>query len=86
MAPVPTLLRPRRLFRYALLLWLLYSLHHTYQVHQRQRIDPTSEWGRYAKRPGARGRALMALIVLQVGPLYALARLGLAPHRLDRAM
>ncbi|KAL7575880.1 hypothetical protein ACA910_003193 [Epithemia clementina (nom. ined.)] len=44
-------------------------------VRRRQRIDATSEWERYAKHPGARGRALMSLVFLQVVPLWVLSRL-----------
>ncbi|GAX14223.1 hypothetical protein FisN_20Hh153 [Fistulifera solaris] len=34
------------------------------QVKQRQAQDATSEWGRYARNPGARGRALLTLVLV----------------------
>ena len=37
---------------------------------QRQQLDGTSEWGRYAKHPMTRGRALSSLMLLQVLPLW----------------
>ena len=45
------------------------------QVKLRQRLDATSEWGRYARNPGARGRALIVLVFLKVLPLYMLSRI-----------
>lgn len=45
------------------------------QVKARQSLDATSEWGRYARNPGARGRALGALIALQVVPLFWISQL-----------
>ena len=51
-------------------LGILYNLHQWRAVKRRQAIDATSEWGRYAKYPGARGRALV-LVALRA----ALARL-----------
>jgi len=35
----------------------------SYAAHRRQRVDATSEWGRYADFPSARGMALMALMM-----------------------
>lgn len=37
------------------------------RVRRRQAVDPTSEWGRYADRPAARGRAL-GLLLTRVAP------------------
>jgi predicted unusual protein kinase regulating ubiquinone biosynthesis (AarF/ABC1/UbiB family) len=34
------------------------------RVKQRQAVDATSEWGRYARKPGARGRALVVVMGL----------------------
>ena len=45
-----------------------------WQVKQRQALDATSEWGRYARNPGARGRALMALAVWVAMGGYVRAR------------
>lgn len=36
------------------------------KTRQRQSLDPTSEWQRYAKKPGARGRAIMVLMMKQM--------------------
>lgn len=44
------------------------------QVKQRQALDATSEWGRYARNPGARGRALVALAMWVTMGGYARAR------------
>lgn len=35
----------------------------TTKAHRRQKIDPTSEWGRYADNPSARGMALTLLLM-----------------------
>lgn len=48
-----------------------------HQVKRRQRVDATSEWGRYARNPGARGRALITLAFLQVLPLYLSVKMPL---------
>lgn len=45
------------------------------QVKKRQALDATSEWGRYARNPGARGRALMALTTWVAVTGYGRARL-----------
>ena len=49
--------------RLAVTTWLTKSIWDWQRVKRRQAIDATSEWSRYASRPAARGRALMALIV-----------------------
>jgi predicted unusual protein kinase regulating ubiquinone biosynthesis (AarF/ABC1/UbiB family) len=41
---------------------------------RRQALDATSEWGRYAKHPGARGRALLTLALFKVLPLWILSK------------
>jgi predicted unusual protein kinase regulating ubiquinone biosynthesis (AarF/ABC1/UbiB family) len=46
------------------------------QVKKRQAMDATSEWGRYASNPGARGRALGALIALQIVPLFWVSKIA----------
>jgi predicted unusual protein kinase regulating ubiquinone biosynthesis (AarF/ABC1/UbiB family) len=61
----------------ASLLWLtVLSTVELVQVRRRQAADATSEWSRYAQRPGARGRAAMALL-LQILPLYLSSKLPL---------
>ena len=45
------------------------------QIKRRQAADATSEWGRYSRNPGARGRALMALLFCKVLPLFLLTKL-----------
>lgn len=54
------------------LLWFTWTTVQAIQTKNRQRIDPTSEWARYARNPGARGRALGNLL-LKVTPLYFLS-------------
>lgn len=49
--------------RFVLVLWLLMASTHTFRVSRRQAVDATSEWGRYARNPGARGRALTWLLM-----------------------
>jgi hypothetical protein len=41
------------------------SIFSTINTRRRQSMDPTSEWSRYARRPGARGRAILWLFVRQ---------------------
>jgi hypothetical protein len=48
---------------------------------RRQAIDATSEWGRYARNPGARGRALLTLALVKVLPLWLLAQVVPAKQR-----
>lgn len=57
-------------------------------VKRRQAADATSEWGRYSKNPGARGRALMALLFGKVLPLFILTKvpLLLGAQRRDRLL
>jgi predicted unusual protein kinase regulating ubiquinone biosynthesis (AarF/ABC1/UbiB family) len=62
-------------FKSFTVIWLFYSLQHSFRVRLRQSKDPTSEWGRYANYPGARGRALVWLVAGQIIPMYGLARL-----------
>jgi len=45
------------------------------RVKRRQAIDATSEWGRYARHPGARGRALANLVLMKLLPVYLLAKI-----------
>ena len=47
----------------ALLLYVLRAAREFVLTYGRQKIDATSEWGRYADDPAARGRALMILCV-----------------------
>jgi len=50
-------------WRFALVVFLQQSLWNWKAVKRRQASDPTSEWGRYARNPGARGRALMITLL-----------------------
>ena len=69
----PQLSKPKHLIRLVvkwIALWLtITSLIRQVQVKRRQRLDATSEWGRYAAHPGARGRAVLSL-VLQILPFW----------------
>lgn len=56
------------------------------QVKRRQARDATSEWGRYARYPGARGRALIVLLFFKVLPLYLLSKLPIGAKRKDRLL
>ena len=42
---------------------LLTNLIEGIAAYKRQQIDPTSEWGRYADKPAARGMALTLLLL-----------------------
>lgn len=71
-------LPPKRTFvRLILLTWIIYSVLHAIRVKQRQRLDATSEWARYARHPSARAGALFGLI-LQMIP-YSIAAILLPP-------
>ena len=60
-------LQNRRFILSTLLLGIqLYIAFDLILIHRRQRIDPTSEWGRYANHPSKRGLALMILIVRMI--------------------
>ena len=52
-----------------LLLFSLYSIYTTYRTQQRQRIDPTSEWERYAQYPLARTMAILQIVLFQMLPM-----------------
>ena len=54
---------------------IVYNTIDLIRVKQRQRLDATSEWGRYASRPGARGRAILSLCVIKMVPLFTAAKL-----------
>jgi predicted unusual protein kinase regulating ubiquinone biosynthesis (AarF/ABC1/UbiB family) len=45
--------------------WIAVSVLSTVHTNRRQAKDATSEWSRYAEKPGARGRAIMWLVVRQ---------------------
>jgi hypothetical protein len=51
--------------RVAVLVWILVSILSTIHTNQRQAKDATSEWQRFSRRPGARGRAILWLLVKQ---------------------
>ena len=44
------------------ILLALYTIRDTVQTRKRQKVDPTSEWGRYADHPSVRGMALFVLL------------------------
>ena len=48
---------------------LTYSIYTTYRCQQRQRVDPTSEWERYAQYPLARTMAMTQILLFQMIPL-----------------
>lgn len=66
--------RRRHVVIAALLWFTLLSTVELVSVKRRQAADATSEWSRYAQRPGARGRAAVALL-LQILPLYLASKL-----------
>lgn len=45
---------------------LITAIFSNVKTRQRQSLDATSEWQRYAERPGARGRAIMVVMIKQV--------------------
>jgi predicted unusual protein kinase regulating ubiquinone biosynthesis (AarF/ABC1/UbiB family) len=55
------------------------------RVRRRQAVDATSEWSRYAKYPGARGRAAVSLLI-QIAPFFVLSKLPLLPSRPRRGL
>jgi hypothetical protein len=55
----------KRLARVVMIVWFLVSIVSTVQTNRRQAQDATSEWSRYAEKPGARGRAILWLLVQQ---------------------
>ncbi len=80
----------RRNIRPALYILAIYllssSLLHTVRVKQRQSNDATSEWGRYASNPAARGRAVVSLC-LKLIPFWLVERtiLRWSPERQTRS-
>jgi hypothetical protein len=58
-------LRWNNIARYFFVVLFVSSIFSTINTRRRQSIDPTSEWSRYARRPGARGRAILSLFVKQ---------------------
>jgi predicted unusual protein kinase regulating ubiquinone biosynthesis (AarF/ABC1/UbiB family) len=52
-------------------LWSVTYLTSVVRVRRRQAKDATSEWGRYARHPGARGRAIVWLLMEQAVLLLA---------------
>lgn len=51
--------------RVFLVVWILVSILSTIHTNRRQAKDATSEWQRFSQRPGARGRAILWLLVKQ---------------------
>lgn len=48
---------------------IFYSMYHSYYIQQRQTIDPTSEWERYAQYPVARTMAIFQIFLFQMVPI-----------------
>lgn len=73
-----SLSKPKNLVKIALkvvALWILItSTAQQIRVKRRQARDATSEWGRYAAHPGARGRAVLSL-TLQILPFWILTQI-----------
>ena len=63
----------------ALALYILHAVRDSILTHRRQKADATSEWGRYADDPAARGRALMVLCARIVPYVLAAQVLKLLP-------
>jgi len=62
----PLLHRKRRLpVRFFLAVLFASSILPTINTRRRQSIDPTSEWSRFSRKPGARGRVILWLSVKQ---------------------
>jgi predicted unusual protein kinase regulating ubiquinone biosynthesis (AarF/ABC1/UbiB family) len=62
---------------------VVFVLHLTIQwckCKRRQAADATSEWGRYARNPGTRGRALFTLGI-HVGTLWVLSKVCRGPYQ-----
>jgi predicted unusual protein kinase regulating ubiquinone biosynthesis (AarF/ABC1/UbiB family) len=55
----------KKVARVVLAVWIAVSVLSTVHTNRRQAKDATSEWSRYAEKPGARGRAIMWLVVRQ---------------------
>ena len=52
-----------------LVVTILYSMYQTYCIQQRQKIDPTSEWERYAQYPLARTMSIFQIFLFQMVPM-----------------
>jgi predicted unusual protein kinase regulating ubiquinone biosynthesis (AarF/ABC1/UbiB family) len=65
----------RKVVKYALCAWFTYIFANWIRTKRRQAADATSEWGRYAAHPGARGRAAATLLFAQLLPLHFLSRI-----------
>ena len=53
----------KTIFTIGLSIVVVRNLIQNMQAHKRQKVDPTSEWGRYADKPAARGQALSVLLM-----------------------
>ena len=78
-AAVNIVSRATKIMRPALLLVIAFlslsSIVSTIQAQRRQALDATSEWGRYAQYPAARGRAVM-MIFFRLLPFWVRQRLA----------
>ena len=55
----------KKLTKLVISIWITISILSTIQTNRRQAQDATSEWSRYAEKPGARGRAIVWLLIQQ---------------------
>ncbi|KAG7343508.1 protein kinase [Nitzschia inconspicua] len=55
----------KSLARVVIFVWMTVSILSTIHTNRRQARDATSEWSRYAEKPGARGRAILWLLLQQ---------------------
>jgi len=58
----------------AISIYLVINLAEGMAARKRQKLDPTSEWGRYADKPAARGQAL-SLLMMKLAPYVILPSL-----------
>ena len=66
----------RRFVQVAISIFLLNVLISTVRMKRRQVKDATSEWGRFARHPAARGRAIIWLVIQQAGLVLASRLVG----------
>ncbi|KAG7372695.1 ABC1 family-domain containing protein [Nitzschia inconspicua] len=61
----------KSLARVVIVIWITISIVSTIHTNRRQARDATSEWSRYAEKPGARGRAILWLLLQQACWIFA---------------
>jgi len=67
--------RRRKITTVAFFAWVCWTLAQDVRRRRRQSRDATSEWGRYARDPSARGRAVAHLLLNKLVPLYLFSKL-----------